>query len=64
VPPFLQISPIGSPPDSDFEEKDLNEELDFDDSAPLTDQLEEMIKSSDSINNTNETQPVPIDSKY
>jgi len=57
VPPFLQMSPVGSPPDSDFEEKELPEDVEFDENVPLTDQLEELIKSNANIDGTS---PIPI----
>lgn len=51
------MSPVGSPPDSDYEEKFLGDDIEFGENTPLTDQLEDMIKSE---NNTNETAPMPI----
>lgn len=54
------MSPVGSPPDSDFEEKELPYDMEFDENTPLTDQLEEMIKASSS---PTETSPIPITRK-
>jgi hypothetical protein len=55
------MSPVGSPPDSDFEEKELPDDIEFDENTPLTDQLEELIKSSGS---PTETVPMPMTRNY